>query len=233
MSGERVGGHWVADQALRDASAAELDVACSDKADTAANQTYDNIHTLVAAEDSKQEHDMIKSFDVVGSEAIATKHVLSTADDKARVGHVVGTAESKANVGHDVGTADSKTKPSIMISGTGGLRWRSTIGTNASERQRDFSSWTKRQRDASIGREKGRGEKHDRSRSSHMEGQLSRRDHDNVTSNVPWIIGTERHHDSNLQTTIHDPSTPDNPVSAFLTFSRYPLSIHVDAPSTT
>ena len=95
---------------------------------------------------------MSKSFDVagleasaiVGSEASATQHVLSTAEDRARVGHVVDTAESKASVGHGVGTADSKTKPSIMRSGKGRLRWRSKIGIDASERQRDVSSGTKR-----------------------------------------------------------------------------------------
>ena len=124
---------------------------------------------------------MSKSFDfvgleasaIVGSEASASKHVPSTADDKARVGHVGGTAESKGHVGHYVGMAGGKIKSSLMRSGKGGLRWRSKIGTSASERQRDVSSGTKRQRDASVERQKGRGEKHDRSRSSYMEGQFN------------------------------------------------------------
>ena len=140
----------------------------------------------------EQKHVKSKSSDVVrfdvcasvGSEAIASAIVGPEVDASG------GTA---ADVGHNA----SKTRSNIMRSGRGGSRWRSKIGKSegAIEIQRDTSG-NKRQRDASIGRDEGRGEMHDRSRSSHMEDQHARREHDHVLLSVPCIIGSDGHHNS-------------------------------------
>ena len=115
-------------------------------------------------------------------------------------------------------------KTNIMISGRGGSKWQSKIGKSSivSVKQRDASgSGSKRQRDCSMGDEDRRG-LHDRSRSSHMEDQSNQRDHDQLSLNVPWIIGSGRQRDSNTRTTIHDPTHPDSPLSSLLDVFEIP-----------
>ena len=152
----------------------------------------------------------------VESEVRANANVRSEATESANVGPEV---TASASVGHEA----SKTKSNIMRSGRGGLKWRSQIGqiSGAIENQRDVSG-NKRQRDASIGRNEGRGKMHDRSRSSYMEDQQARRDHDRVLLSVPWIIGSDRHHESNTHTTIHYLLPTDNPVFALFELFEIP-----------
>ena len=149
--------------------------------------------------------------------------------------HVLGTAVKSRHV---AGTADDKARSSVMRSGKGGQRWRRKIGGHTVvmqqlktiNKQRETSSGTKRHRDASVGRERGRGNEHDRGRSSHMENQSNQRDHDHVTLNVPWIIGSER---TTTAKQIRQSTTPQHQTTQLLsslTCPRYLLHIDFDEP---